>query len=85
MLRKSFSSLALDKDKDTFINLFFSFYGSFDIENSTNSINECVKIMENDYFLCKYTEEFKKKSKEILLESYVLLNNSIDVGYVNFF
>ena len=68
-------------DQDQFVRLFRSIFIDFDMENSFARVNECAKIIKNDYFLCEYEELFLAKSREILLQNYIDLNSSIDIKH----
>jgi hypothetical protein len=65
--------------EDPFVRLFQNIFIDFDMENSFAQVNECAKIIKNDYFLCQYEELFLAKSREILLQNYINLNSSIDI------
>jgi hypothetical protein len=77
-LKNTFSVLGYE---DEFIRLFNAIFVNFDIESSCDLTNQCVKLMDSDYFLSGYVNIFAGKCKETLLENHIMLNSSIDIKF----
>jgi hypothetical protein len=77
-LLKSTLSLS-NSDDDIFVKLFNSISIDFDWDTSYELVSQCIEYMKSDYFMADYVGLFKIKCNEVLIENYVLLNNSIDL------
>ena len=75
------NSIKIKSSDNDFSRLFKSVYNTLNINDYVTYINKCSEVMKNDYFMSDYIELFKSKSKEILLENYIKLNNIIEIKY----
>lgn len=75
-LKNTFNSLSFE---DPFVKLFNAIFVNFETENSFALIDECVGIMNSNYFLASYSKEFVEKCKECILDNHISLSTSIDL------
>ena len=55
----------------------------YKLKDKTN-IENCKNLMKNDYFMQEYIDIFDKKVKELMVENYLILNESIDIEEIKF-
>ncbi|MCQ2821476.1 MAG: eukaryotic translation initiation factor 3 subunit E [archaeon] len=65
-------------EKNNFINLFFAIFVDYDNKSSFDLLSKCLDDMKDDYFLSKYADLFKEKTKEIAVENYLSMNGKIN-------
>jgi hypothetical protein len=56
----------------------------FNSKNAKTNIENCKNLMKNDYFMNEYIDMFDKKVKELMVENYLILNESIDIEEIKF-
>ena len=77
-IKESIKKINIQGDK--FIDLFKEIFINYDIEKSAKLFEECKEIMKNDYFVYNYIDKFNAKFKEIIIENYIFLNQTIDLN-----
>ena len=66
--------------EDEYTKLFNSIFVNFDVEASFQRVKDVSLLMKKDFFLSGYEESFVNKSKEILVENFLILNKSVDIS-----
>ena len=74
----------IEKHKDCFIVLLENISVNYNSKDAIQNLEECKKLMKNDYFLFEYIELFDKKVKEFILENYLMLNEWVNIDDVKF-
>ena len=64
---------------DPFSRFFLNVFEYFNLEDSFALISECAELVGNDYFLHSYKNEFIEKSKEMIIENYISVNERLNV------
>ena len=77
-IKESIKKMNIQGDK--FIDLFKEIFINYDIGKSVKLFEECKEIMKNDYFVYNYIDKFNAKFKEIIIENYIFLNETIDLS-----
>ena len=77
-IKESIKKINIQGDK--FIDLFKEIFINYDIGKSVKLFEECKEIMKNDYFVYNYIDKFNAKFKEIIIENYIFLNETIDLS-----
>ena len=77
-IKESIKKINIQGDK--FIDLFKEIFINYDIGKSVKLFEECKEIMKNDYFVYNYIDKFNAKFKEIIIENYIFLNQTIDLN-----
>jgi len=52
----------------------------FDFESAQTKLQECEKVLEADFFLCKQTGLFMEEARVFVFENYCRIHNKIDLG-----
>jgi len=66
---------------DPFSKLFLNMYDYFNLEDSFALIDQCSDLIGKDYFLKNYQDEFIEKSKEIIIEDFISVNQKLNLKY----
>ena len=74
----------IKEQKDCFTNLLENVSVNFNYKEALKNLEDCKKLMKNDYFLHEFIELFDKKVKDFILENYLILNESINIEDVKF-
>jgi len=51
----------------------------FDFESAQKKLQECEKVLEADFFLCKQTGLFMEEARVFVFENYCRIHNKIDL------
>ena len=78
--RKNF----INEQKDCFTNLLENISVNFNYKDAMKNLEDCRKVMKNDYFLYEFMDLFDKKIKDYILENYLILNDSINIEDIKF-
>ncbi len=65
--------------EDAYTKLFNSIFSFYDIESASKSMREISELLKKDFFLSSYASVFLSKCKEIMIENYIRLNNTLDL------
>lgn len=75
----------LNKTKDNFIILIENILVNFNSKNVMKNLDECKNLMKNDYFMHEWIYWIIwKKSKKIILENYLFLNENVNIEDIKF-
>ena len=74
----------ISNNRDCFILLLEDILIYFNSKNAKTNIENCKNLMKNDYFMQDYIDIFDKKVKELMVENYLILNESIDIEEIKF-
>ena len=74
----------ISNNRDCFILLLEDILIYFNSKNAKTNIENCKNLMKNDYFMQEYIDIFDKKVKELMVENYLILNESIDIEEIKF-
>ena len=66
---------------DPFSKLFLNMFDYFKLEHSFALIDQCSELISKDYFLKDFLGEFLVKSKEMIIENYISVNERVDIKY----
>ena len=64
---------------DPFSKLFLNMFDNFNLEDSFALIDKCSELISKDYFLKEFQGEFLEKSKEMIIESFISVNERINI------
>ena len=74
----------INEHKDCFITLLENILVNFNLKDAMKNLEDCKTVMKNDYFLYEYIEQFCKKTKELILENHLILNECINIDDIKF-
>jgi hypothetical protein len=74
----------INEHKDCFITLLENILVNFNLKDAMKNLEDCKIVMKNDYFLYEYIEQFSKKTKELILENHLILNECINIDDIKF-
>jgi translation initiation factor 3 subunit E len=52
----------------------------FDFDSAQTKLQECEKVLDADFFLCKQTELFMEEARIFVFENYCRIHNKIDLS-----
>jgi translation initiation factor 3 subunit E len=52
----------------------------FDFDSAQTKLQECEKVLDTDFFLCKQTELFMEEARVFVFENYCRIHNKIDLS-----
>jgi translation initiation factor 3 subunit E len=52
----------------------------FDFESAQTKLQECEKVLDTDFFLCKQTGLFMEEARVFVFENYCRIHNKIDLA-----
>jgi len=55
-------------------------YVNFDFDGAQQKLRECSEILQNDYFLHRYHDEFIDNARLFIFETYCRIHQCIDIG-----
>lgn len=57
-------------------------YGEVDFEGAREEMEKAAKVMEDDFFLEQFKEEFVESARYLVSEAYCRIHHRIDIGLV---
>lgn len=57
-------------------------YGEVDFEGAREEMSKAAKVMEDDFFLEQFKDEFVENARYLVSEAYCRIHHRIDIGYV---
>ncbi len=65
---------------DPVTNFLKELYVEFDFESAQKELGKAEKVVENDYFLQEFREEFLDNARYLISEAYCRIHQKIDIG-----
>ncbi|KAG7446065.1 eukaryotic translation initiation factor 3 subunit 6 [Guyanagaster necrorhizus] len=65
---------------DPVTNFLKELYVEFDFESAQKELGKAEKVVENDYFLLEFREEFLDNARYLISEAYCRIHQKIDIG-----
>lgn len=57
-------------------------YGDFDFDGAQRWLSEAESVLDNDFFLSEFKDEFLENARFIVSEAYIRIHQKIDIAYV---
>lgn len=55
-------------------------YGDFDFEGAQRWLGEAESVLDSDFFLSEFKDEFLENSRFIVSEAYIRIHQKIDIA-----
>jgi translation initiation factor 3 subunit E len=55
-------------------------YVNFDFDGAQKKLQACRAVVENDYFLNRFTERFMEEGRQLIFETYCRIHHKIDIS-----
>jgi translation initiation factor 3 subunit E len=66
--------------KDPITEFILCLYVKFDFQKAQVYLEECEKVLENDFFLRNYTKEFIENARQIIFETFCRIHQCISIS-----
>ena len=55
-------------------------YGDFDFDGAQRWLSEAESVLDNDFFLSEFKDEFLENARFIVSEAYIRIHQKIDIA-----